>query len=106
MKENSNPDVCPCCGQNISKLEKIKYLFIEQWCDALRKEAHIHKIEFGSFEEACILGNALSPSGLNSNLLTWEIKNPRPEINHIDFTVQLAQRVEHLESLLREKGGQ
>lgn len=139
MKDNSNPDVCPCGEQSIART---KYYCREQWAesyklelikaghvdperyivdleidlsddgrsicqrDKLYEEFVIGRVGFYESDWICKLdeqGNiikVLKPMGL----LLWEKQNPMPKVNHIDFTVQLAQRVEHLESLLREKG--
>lgn len=99
MKENDN--VCPCCRQKIPESEINHYLFREQWFAAFNEET--------SKKGICVEGwdahrlhvyDEIPPS-----MRDWGVKNPMPKINHINFTVQLAQRVERLESLLMEKGG-
>lgn len=98
MKENDN--VCPCCGQKIPESEINHYLFREQWFAAFDKEVDKEGISIEGVEEHRLYAyNEIPPS-----MRDWGVKNPMPKINHINFTVQLAQRVERLESLLREKG--
>lgn len=125
MKENSDPDVCPCCGQNMPKL-----YFFEQWSKEylkqLEKASHVWYDRFGKkfqyrkfFLDATPMAIQDIYNGMTISvdrktkidkipkplfLLAWEKQNPMPGIKHIGFTALLAQRVEHLESLLREKG--
>lgn len=119
MKENNNPDVCPCCGQRISTKPR-RYFFWEQWAKPYGVQLgrilnmptkELHRYDLASFynsEEVPYFEGGLAVTRIPKpkSLYDWEKQNPMPmsKISHIDFTVQLAQRVEHLESLLREKG--
>lgn len=40
-----------------------------------------------------------------TDLILWEAENPIPDVDLIDFAVQLANRVTALEAALAEKGG-
>lgn len=101
MKENDN--VCPCCGQKIPEKPK-RYLFKEQWEeDALSKKLDLCKRALDCLANPYTMSICEECNHAPHELLDW-IRKTKPKVKRDEFTVQLAQRVEHLESLLREKG--
>lgn len=118
MKENGNPDVCPCCGQKIPAEPK-HYSFWEQWAKLyemqLKQILNLPKKYLCHFDLARLYNSETVPYYADNRhlvnipkpqiLIEWEKQNPIPEtkIDHIGFTVQLAQRVKRLESLFKKR---
>ncbi len=107
---NEKQNVCPCCGHVI---KSTKWLYKEQWTDALRaefKNCGWILSYFYSLEKGCDARPVGSPTcerriiPLPESIKEWIASNPEPQMTCDEFIVTLAKRVEALEAALAEKG--